>query len=122
MIDPRIKEYATKRQAEIIDAVNREGSNNKAARALGISARSLERGLSKARKNAANSGYAPDQNLNHPTPPGFGTKGISNYYDADGVLKGQWHKLEKEREQIEQEIRELVEAASEEIKPEKKTR
>jgi len=48
VIDERIKEFATPRQREYIDAVNLHGSNQKAAAALGVSRRTVDRGIALA--------------------------------------------------------------------------
>lgn len=51
-VDPAIKEFATPRQCEFIDAVNEHGSATKAAAALGINRRNVDRGLIAAHQRA----------------------------------------------------------------------
>lgn len=47
----------------------------------------------------ARQGYAPEYDMRHPAAPGFNVKGVSNLYDANGVLKAQWVKTTQDREQ-----------------------
>jgi len=49
----KLKEWATPRQAEYIDAVAKYGSNQKAARALGVSRRTVDRGIAAVMEQAA---------------------------------------------------------------------
>lgn len=51
-IDPRIKQFATPRQCEYIDAVNQEGGIKAGARALGIAKATLQEGIRNAQKRA----------------------------------------------------------------------
>lgn len=47
---------------------------------------------------AAIRGDAPEHGLTKPVPDGFTVKGYSNYYNADGVLSGQWIKTRADDE------------------------
>jgi hypothetical protein len=109
MIDPRLKEYATPRQLEFIEAVEQHGSTRKAAKALGINARNLDRGLALVKAKAASMGYSPDHAMTRPVPDGFKVKGVSTYYDEDGKARGQWVKSTADQERQ----RELMQAAFE---------
>jgi hypothetical protein len=92
MIDERLKEFATPRQVEVIDAVNRLGGNAAAARELGMNERRVREHLQRVRERAARSGYAPDHDYKHAQPPGFLVRGVSTLYDAEGTVKAQWVK------------------------------
>lgn len=76
-IDPKLKEWATDRQAEYIDAVNAKGTISAAARALKINRRMVQKGLKAVKEKAASKGYAPDYGLNSPIPSPFIAKGHS---------------------------------------------
>lgn len=52
VIDEQVKEFATPRQREYIDAVNKYGSNQKAAAALGVSRRTVDRAVAAAIERA----------------------------------------------------------------------
>lgn len=64
-IDPRLKEFATQRQAEFIDAVNEEGGIKPAARALGVRKQTIQDGLRRVIEKAEDAGYkvAPEKPL-----------------------------------------------------------
>jgi hypothetical protein len=58
-IDPRLKEWATDRQLELIDALEKHGSASKAGAALGVHKSYVARTLKALERRAAREGYAP---------------------------------------------------------------
>jgi len=66
IVDPSLKQWATPRQAEFIDAVNEHGSASKAAIALGVGRRGIDRAIVAVRKKAKQSESEPA-----PTPMGY---------------------------------------------------
>lgn len=116
-IDETLKEWASKAQKEKIDAINREGSYTKAGIALGLSQSTISHSIARLKKKAALHGYSPERGLTHPLPPGLMVNGVSNYYDSDGSLKGQWVKASVDKEAKEALMREVVEALMKDIKP-----
>lgn len=113
------RRFATPRQVEYINAVAAHGSQKKAATALGINLRTLERSLTSLKKQATLGGYDPDHDMTHPAPDGYGVKGVSSYYGADGELGGQWVKIDRDQERMLQLAREVVEALCSDIKPQR---
>lgn len=77
MIDQKLKQWATPKQALYIDAVNEQGSKRAAARSLGIHRRMIDKGLAAVAKKAAAHGYAPEYGLNSPIPAPFVARGHS---------------------------------------------
>lgn len=59
ILDPKLKDYATPRQSEVIDAVNETGSMEKAAAKLGVVKNTIFEAVQGARKKAARAGHAP---------------------------------------------------------------
>lgn len=59
IIDTRLTEWATPRQAEFIEAINKHGSLRAAARSLGINHQPMLRSLEGLKRRAASAGYAP---------------------------------------------------------------
>lgn len=115
-IDPRLKDWATARQAEIIDAVNVAGGNyTKAARALGLgNNRSyLVKAVAAVKQSAAKRGYAPEGHMTHPVPSPFMVSGTSTLFDEDGKARLQWVKTRIDGERLEQAVRAAVEALAE---------
>jgi hypothetical protein len=108
VIDPKIKDWATATQAKYIDAVNEHGSMRAASRALDVNFTSVRVGIIGAQQRAALQGYSPDHDMTKQTAPGFRVKGTSTLYDADGALKQQWVKTERDAKQAEEAIREFV--------------
>lgn len=115
VIDPRIKEWATERQREYIDAVNEHGSNQRAAAALGLSRRTVDQGIKLAKAAAARAGYAPANDMTHVVPDGFRVKGVSTYYGEDGKPRGQWVKSTADSERQAELMRAAFEAMAEDL-------
>lgn len=95
-----LKPWATARQCEIIDAVDAHGTQLKAAKALGITPRSLQRSLKSARKRAAKHGWSPDHDMIYPAPDTHLVKGVSTLYGPTGLVKQQWVKTDIKKDQL----------------------
>jgi hypothetical protein len=108
-IDPLLKQWATDRQIEYIDAINFHGGCKAAAAALGVGTRALQHGLASVKRKAAIAGYAPEHDMTRPVPDGFTVKGVSTYYNKEGKPTGQWVKSQADNERREQLIRAAVE-------------
>lgn len=107
--------YATVRQLEILEAVEKHGSNNKAADALGVNRRTVDKSLDRLRLAAAARGFAPDHGMTKVAAPGFRVKGTSTLYDEDGKAKAQWVKTTADNDLREQAIREAYESLATDI-------
>ena len=86
---------------ELIAALREHGSHTRAALALGIDRRSVDR---RAQRLAAK-GYSPQHDMTHTVPDGFKVKGVSTMYREDGTVAAQWVKsaqdVERQREMLE---------------------
>jgi hypothetical protein len=91
-IDPKLKNYATERQAEFVDAVIKHGGVRKAARALGVDHSTLTHALTLVKKKASIQGYSPAHDMVHAVPDTHVAKGVSTYYNKDGKPTAQWVK------------------------------
>lgn len=69
-LDPKLKDYATPRQQEVIDAVIETGTMEKAAKKLGVVKNTIFEAVQGARKKAARAGYAPGH-FEAGTAPGY---------------------------------------------------
>lgn len=107
--------FATVRQLEYIEAIEQNGSQYKAAKALGINARTLQRALESLKKRAALQGHAPEHDMTKTVPDGFTVKGVSTYYDQDGKPRGQWVKSSADQAARDQLMREAFEAMADEL-------
>jgi hypothetical protein len=115
MIDATLSSFATVRQLEFLEAVEKHGSGRKAAKALGVNPRTLEKSLQALRRKAATMGYSPEHDMRHTVPDGFTVRGVSTYYDEAGKPRGQWVKSNADQARREQIIREAYEAMAEEL-------
>lgn len=112
--DEGLLEYATPRQAEILEAYWKHGTDRKAAKALGCN-KSLPHNVRKAvQKKAAMHGYAPDHDLVHIVPPPFELIGASTLYDEAGNKKLQWVKTRRSHENSLELLKEFAESLGEE--------
>lgn len=93
VIDERIKEWATERQAEYIDAVNLYGSNQKAAVALKVGRRAVDKSINCARAAAARAGYAPQHGLREPYPDGFKMGKTTIQRGPTGGIERTWERM-----------------------------
>lgn len=87
---------------EIIGALREYGSNAKAATALGLNIRTVER----RRAALALKGYSPDHDMTRSVPDGFKVKGTSTLYRDDGSIAAQWVKSTADSERRAEMIRE----------------
>jgi hypothetical protein len=79
-IDPKLLEFATVRQIEYIEAIEKHGSMRKAALALGVVKNSVQDSMNRLKKAAALKGYSPEHDLVHPVAPGQMLRGASSLY------------------------------------------
>jgi hypothetical protein len=114
-LDERLKEYATNRQAEIIDAVNKHKSKREAARQLKVNYSVVHQGISLVLRKASLQGYSPQHDMLHTVPDGFKVRGVSTYYDKKGKPAGQWVKSKADEERREQLAREAFTAMADEL-------
>lgn len=110
-----LERWATDRDKEIIDAIEREGSHRRAAESLDINERNLNRALKNLRRRAAKYGYDPDHDLVHPVPPGQKLKGVSGMYHAEKGLLVQWVKTREDRDEQARILREEIKADLEDL-------
>ena len=115
LIDVELKTYATVRQAEYIDAIIECGSQRKAAKKLGIGATVIDQAITSIKRKAASKGYSPDHDMTRTVPTPFIVKGISTYYNAEGVPSGQWVKSSLDNEKFQQIMFETIESMKEDI-------
>jgi len=112
-----LKQFATERQCEIIDAIKKHGTQAKAAQALGINYRTLERSLRRTKDVAARRGWSPQHDMNHPVPSTHQAKGISTYYDLQtGEPLRQWVKSDLRKESLVADLQGVADGLSQELK------
>jgi hypothetical protein len=116
--DLNLKEYATDRQWEYLEAIDKFGSRSAAARELGVAHSSVCRSIDALVAKAAQHGYAPDHEMTHPTAPGFKIKGTSTLYDkTTGEAKIQWIKTTADDEQQAAAMRAIIDGLNSDLIP-----
>lgn len=115
--DPKLYQYATPRQRELIEAWLQHGGIMSAAKALGIDKKLIHQARARVKAKAAAQGYAPEHDMTRTVPDGFAVKGVSTYYDREGKPTGQWVKSSMRHEALLQALREAVDAVNESIEP-----
>lgn len=115
IVDEVLKDFATDRQKQYIDAVNKAGSISGGAALLNMPRQNIQEALKKIRRKAAMQGYSPKHDMTRTVPDGFKVKGVSTYYNADGKPSGQWVKSSADNERQAEIIREAFNAMASEL-------
>lgn len=114
-VEPELKSFATPRQLEIIEALEKHGSHRKAAKALGMTYRAIGNSIDRLRQSAVRRGYSPQHDYTHAVPDGFRVKGVSTFYGEDGKPRGQWVKSTADEAAQREMIQAAFEAMAEEL-------
>ncbi len=107
-IDPGLLQFATPRQLEIAEAIEREGSMRKACKALGMESTAAKKSIARLKARAALAGYSPGHDWTRPVPPTHIAKGVSTLYDAEGQVRAQWVKADIKRDEYERLMRAVI--------------
>lgn len=110
-----MRAWATVRQLEYLDAIDKNGSIVRAAKALGVAKGSIDCSLRLLRTKAAKQGYSPEHDMTRTVPDGFKVKGVSTYYNAEGKPAGQWVKSTADQERQAELMRAAFEAMAQEL-------
>ena len=115
-LDPNLRPYATDKQWEKLEAIERCGSIEAAAREMKIGPKNFRATKAAVLKKAAQHGYAPDHDMTHPVPDGFKAKGVSTLYDMQtGEARIQWVKSTADEEARQAAAQAAIEALSDDI-------
>ena len=114
MIDQKLREFATPRQLEYLEALDKYGSQQKAAKALGCARASLQESMVLLKAKAARQGWSPEHDMVHTVPEGFHAKGLSTLY-KDGKPVIQWVKSSIDAERQAELMQEAVAAMVEDM-------
>ena len=81
MIDTNLLQFATDRQRQIIEEVNRLGSARAAAKAMNISRATVQDAVKRVTLKASAQGYSPEHNLTKIIPAPYIARGHSTQYN-----------------------------------------
>ena len=108
--DARASQTSACSEKELIEALIEEGSQRKAALKIGVSASTIERCLDKLRVRARTPSEVIGK-FDEPIKSQLSIKGTSTYYDLEsGEALRSWVKLDKNKEQLESDMKEAIEA------------
>lgn len=96
----------TEQKQEAVDAVAKYGSQNEAARQLGLNRATF------CHRYRAGIKAGLDEAIVHPAPQGHTVKGVSTFYRGDGSIAAQWVKTkagEQDTEELAERIRQVYE-------------
>jgi len=108
-------DFASERQKEILAAIDKHGSANRAAIFLGVNESTVRRSVQAVKLKAAKHGHSPDHDMTHTVPDGYKLKGTSTLYDEGGSQRLQWVKSTADNDRQEEMFREAVEAMGEDL-------
>ena len=116
-VDPKLYEWCTVRQLEILEAINKHKGIRGAARALGMNKSQAGEAVRLVTRKAAVHGYSPQHDLTRPVAPGQALRGASTLYrrgEPEPVL--QWVKTSADDEARDKIMRETVAALAEDCR------
>jgi hypothetical protein len=116
MIDPKLREFATVRELDYIEAIEELGSQRLAGEKFGVARGTVSAAIEKLKRRAALRGYSPKHDMTRIVPDGFKLRGVSSLYNKDGKLSAQWVKSSADDERREQMMREAIAVLSEDVK------
>lgn len=115
-LDPKLQEYATPRQWELLKALQMYGSERKAADALGVHKSSFYAAKLAVQQKAAKNGYAPEFDWFKPVPAGYVATGASTLYDLQtGEAKIQWVKSKLDNEAHKEAIQAILDGFKDDL-------
>jgi molybdenum-dependent DNA-binding transcriptional regulator ModE len=114
-VDPKLREWATPRQLQVIDAIEKHGSHRAAAAALGMSHGSVGDSMAGLKKRAARMGYAPGH-WTGGVAPGFVTGKVTVAVNArTGEVERYWQRQHPDAAQLEAAMQATFDAMSESL-------
>lgn len=116
--DAGLIQFATVRQLEYIEAIEKCDSMSEAGRVLGVNPSSVTRSIAYLHKHAARQGYSPEHHLTRTIAPGLKLRGTSQLFKAGQAAPVmEWVKTTADEAQREQAMRDFAQSLCEDIKP-----
>ncbi|WP_395406325.1 LysR family transcriptional regulator [Pseudoduganella sp. UC29_106] len=115
-IDPNLRQWATTRDLQYIDAIHEKKGIAGAARAMKVTRGTIQEAIKRLKARAAKQGYSPEHDMNKIVPDGFQLRGTSTLYDEAGKPKLQWVKTTIDAERQEELVRQMIQTMSEDVR------
>lgn len=109
-----LRPFCLDHQHHILDAIAEHGSNNAAAKALGMNRRTIDRLVTRLKLKAAKHDASLHNGPERKAPPGYAIKGTSVLYNKDGELL-QWVKTTTDWEQQQAAMQATLDALKEDL-------
>lgn len=114
--DRRLLEFTTDRQRQVLETWLAEGTQEKAAKRLGIRRNTISVHYRRAKQRAEIRGYSPEHDLTKAVPETQILKGASTLYDDQGNVRLQWVKSAANLQAIQTAIQGFTEGLADEIR------
>lgn len=117
-IPETVLDRLTATQRAGLEAVQKHGSIDGAAEALGRNTRSFRRLINRAKSAMADAGWSPEHDMVKPVAPGYGVKGISTLYtngERGTQVAAQWVKTDRNTLALQQLLNATIEELQEDI-------
>lgn len=119
MIDPKLRELATARQLEYVEALEKHGTFRKAAKACGVDRKVLARAVAAAQKKvaiaAARDGHAPGH-FDSGVAPGYLMGKVTVQRGPEGDVERTWERQSPDEQRQAELMRAAIEAMAGEVK------
>lgn len=112
-------DFATPRQREYVEAVEKHGSVKAAAEALGLGTRAIYHGLKSLEVSAARSGRAPGH-FENGVAPGYAMGKVTVQRNADGAVERTWERQSPDAEARAEALREAIQGLTEDLPRERR--
>lgn len=110
-----LRSWATQRELDYIEAIEKHGSIKRAAERLGVARGSVQGALMNLRARAAKQGHSPAHDMTKTVPDGYHVRGVSTYYDHSGKPRGQWVKSSIDQDRQTELMRAAADAMASEL-------
>lgn len=114
IIDPKLLDYATPRQAEFVEASNRLGSMRAAARELEVHKSTVQESIERLKLSAARAGYAPGH-FESGVAPGFNMGKVTVQRGPSGEVERTWERQSPDQERQQEFMRTAAAAMAENL-------
>lgn len=109
-----LKPFATDQQLVYIEAIQEHGSNTKAAEALGVNRRTVDRAVRALEKLAAENGVAPGHWVNG-TAPGYRMGKVTVQRNSEGEVERTWEREHPEKQSAREAAEEIIDGLKADI-------
>lgn len=110
-----LRDFATAREVEYLDAIEKHGSERKAADALQVSRGTISKAIRRLKAKAAKRGFSPEHDMHQVVPEGYKVRGTSTLYDESGKPRLQWVKSSIDAQRQAELMRAVFEAMAAEL-------